>query len=139
MFYIKYLAMKYLETNWGKDKQKYLIISFLLHSILSCTGEDTYKLWVLGPGKYSPQLFYTLSSEITMAAVSSINCFLLFSSIKENHLAKLDQELILISWEGLFPGYPNAVVSSSHPLCLSSGVCGHHGSWLSSILLVQME
>lgn len=58
-----------------------------------------------------------------MAAVSSIIYFLLFSSIKETHLAKLDQELILISWEGAFPGYSNAVDSSSHPLCLSYQVC----------------
>lgn len=61
------------EINWGEKQTKYLTISSRLHSVLSCKGEDIWKLWVLVCDKYSPQLLFdNFSSQMTITGVSSI-------------------------------------------------------------------
>lgn len=75
MFYMKYFTgYEHKGKLTGEKKQtNYLTISSWLRSIFSCKGEDTGKIWVLGPDKYSHQLlFYNLSSEMTITGVSSV-------------------------------------------------------------------
>lgn len=85
MFYILFHMSPAMskEGNQLKKQTNYLTISSWLHSILACKGEDPWKLWVLEPDKYLPQLLlYNPSSEITTTAVSSIIQGHLFSSIE---------------------------------------------------------